>query len=169
MGPLRVDGFEAEDAEIESKIGDIHGLAVGTEGGARRKQQAVWLAVAIDARKITELGERLAGLVDDDDFVRLIGSDPYVVIGVDSNAVGAVDAVGEDARGPRRAVSEWNLNELVVAGIGDKHHASGIVELDTVGAEGWQARGRQQRILHPNLAELLHSGATAGPNRPNDP
>src|SRR5690348_17079316 len=76
--PLRIDGRKSEyRPQIEREIGDQHRLAAEYQTG--REQQSSRRAFVVDPVEIAELGDRLAGRIDDDDFVRLIGDDPDVV------------------------------------------------------------------------------------------
>src|SRR4051794_3496576 len=86
-GPLTVDGLRSANArQIERKVGDVDPVALPDQ--ARREQQPDGRAVPIDAVEVTELGDDLAGLVDDHDLVGLVGRDPDVVVLVEDQAVG---------------------------------------------------------------------------------
>src|SRR6185437_3780395 len=96
---VRNDGLGARgEAQIEREVADDEGAPVRTEGRARREEQALRHAIPVDAVEIAELGERLAGGINDDDLVALIGADPDIALAVDSDAIGAVDAVGQHGR-----------------------------------------------------------------------
>src|ERR1043166_2539994 len=105
MRPLRVHRLsEAEESQVEREIRNIERFPIRAKRGACWEEQAMRHAILVHAGEIAELGDRLAGLVDDDDLVRLVGRGPDIVMRVDDDAIGAVDAVDEDAWRPRRAI-----------------------------------------------------------------
>ena len=63
---------------------------VVAEGQARREKQTAYDAIIIYSIKIAKLRDHLAGLVDNDDVVFLIGADPEIVLAIDCNPVGSV-------------------------------------------------------------------------------
>ena len=108
------------------------------------------MPLLVDAAEIAELGDHLAGLVDDVDFVLLIGADPDVALAVDRDAVGRIDAGDQDRGLARGAVGvHRNLDDLVKRGVGDVQDGVVVVELDAVGAErrGEPRARREQRSL----------------------
>src|SRR5262249_41090639 len=108
------------DAQIEREVGHVQRLPVAAESGTRRKEQALWCAVIDESFEIAKLSDDLAGLVADDDLVRVVGRPPQIVVTVDNEPVRAVDAVDEDGRCARRAAAHRNLHDRVVARIGDE-------------------------------------------------
>ena len=106
----------------------------------------------VDAVEIAELGDHLAGLVDDDDLVFLIGANPNVVVAVDHDPVRGVDAGAENRRRSGAAVViHRDLNDLMKGGVGDEQDRALIIELDAVGAERRRQTGSrpEQRTRAP--------------------
>src|SRR5712691_3812078 len=146
LGPLGVDRLETEAGGVEGKIRDEHELAAEHE--ARREEEAARLPALADAVEVAQLRDRLARLVDDHDLVRLIRAHPDVVLLVDREPVGPIDAVGEldgglDAAGGR------DLEDGVVTGVRDEHRAPVLVEGDAVRAERRLAGGGEEMAGGP--------------------
>src|SRR2546423_8107827 len=116
--PLRVDRVEAEETEVEGEVG--HEQRIAGEDEARWEEEAVGLGVPLEAVEVAELGDDLPGVVDDDDLVALVGAHPEVVLLVDDEAVRSVDAVGEDGGETAGRSAVDDLNDGVVAGVGDE-------------------------------------------------
>lgn len=135
--PLRVDRHvrRVEQPKIERQVRDVEEVSVFAEVGARRKYQSVRHAGFIETVEIAELGDRLAGRINDDDLIGLVGRDPDIVVRIEHEAVGAVDAVDEHRGRSRAAGGHRNLDDRVVAGIGDEQRVTGLVEAESVGAE----------------------------------
>jgi hypothetical protein len=56
------------------------------------------------AVKITALGDHLAGRVDHHYLVALVGDDPKIVVAVDRDPIGGVEAGCQDRRGTRQTI-----------------------------------------------------------------
>ncbi len=98
----------------------------------------------------------------------MVRRDPEVVVLVDDQAVGAVDAVGEDAR---RAMHmghsvEWNLDDAVVAGVGHEQDGLLVIEIQTVGSERREPGRSEQHVADPS--RHIPSGAVGSPDRPEE-
>ena len=155
--PGRIDrhvgGIIGGDAQIEREVGYEQRLLVAAEIGSCRKKQALGRAIIDEFVEIAKLSDNLAGLVDDDDLVRLVGRHPQIVVTVDHEPVRAVDAVDEDGWRAVRAAAHRNLHDRVVAGVGDEQDGLRLVEAQAVGAERRVARRAQQGILYPRRGQ----------------
>src|ERR1700724_893754 len=144
--------------QVDREVRGVDIFAVAAKGRACREEQAARRAVLRDAPEIAKLGDDLAGRIHDHNLVLLIGVDPDIVMGVDGDAVGRVDAGGENYWYARRAVSVYrHLDDRVVGGVGDEHRGALVVEFDAVGAEGrveTTAR-HEQRIGRQPLREIV--------------
>ena len=77
---------------------------------------------------------------------------------VDRDAVGRVDAGGEERERARRAVAvHRDLDDGVIGGVSYEHRRARLVELDPVGAERWveACPGRQQRVGRDPLGQVI--------------
>src|ERR1051325_8843440 len=161
--PWRVDCYVGRaaggDGQIYRQIGHEHRLLVAAETGARRKQQTFRSAAVDQAVEIAELGEHFPVFVDHDDLVRLVRANPEVVLIVEDQPVGAVDAVGEDRRSAGSAAGHRDLHDGVIPGVGDEQGVLRLVEAEAVGAERRIAGRLEQRILHPWVGERRRARA----------
>src|SRR5262249_55547980 len=71
-----------------------------------------------------------------DDLVSLIGRHPQIIVAVDNEPIGAIDAGGEYRRVAGSSVRNVNLDDPVQRCIGHEHRGALVVELDSVCAEG---------------------------------
>src|SRR6266849_7523302 len=91
--PWRIDrGLCPREGQEQGQVRHVQSFAVQAEGQARREQEAAHQAAFADAVEIAKLRDHLAGLVEHDDVVFLIGADPEIVVVVDRNPVRRVDA-----------------------------------------------------------------------------
>src|SRR5882762_3148168 len=135
--PLAVHRLLPGDrTQVERQVGDVDPVATAHQ--ARREQQADGRAVA-HAGEIAQLGDDLAGLVNHHDLIRLIRADPDVVVLVEKQAVGAVDAVGEHDGFLGDVSDHGNAHDAVVTGIGDKQRAFIAVEVQSIRPERREA------------------------------
>src|SRR5262245_36641551 len=82
-------------------------------------------------------------------LVGLVRRHPDVVVLVDDEPVGTIDAVDEHDRRAGASAAHRNPDDLIVACIRNKQSISSLVELETVGPE-WRHSGRaQQGMRHP--------------------
>jgi hypothetical protein len=157
--PAGIDrGLRAGKGQVEREIRSVDEFAVKAESRARRKQQAARCAIVGNAVEIAELGDDFAARIDHHDLVLLIGVDPEIVLGVDRDAVGRVDAGGEERGRSRRAVAvHRDLDDGVISGVGYEHRRTRPVELDPVGAERRVevCAGHEQRIGRDPLAQAI--------------
>ena len=137
--PGRIDryvlGLAGRYAQIKREVGYVQRLLVAAESGTRRKKQALGRAVIDESVEIAKLSDDLAGLVDDDDLVRLVGRHPEIVVTVEHKPVRTVDAVDEDGRRAGRAAAHWNLHDRVVTGVSDEQDVLSLVEAEAIRAE----------------------------------
>src|SRR6266568_6442389 len=162
--PLRINRlFQAEHPQIQCEIRYIQELAVAAERWTRREKQSVGQAMIVNAFEVPQLCNELPAGTDHHDLIALIGSHPEVVMAVDGDAVGPVDAVDEHARGPRISVGNWDLYYRIISRIGREHEVAGVIELNPVRSERRNARSGKQGIADPNCPR-----AAARPGLPDD-
>src|SRR5215470_2190437 len=125
--------------------------------------------ILINTIEVTELRNDLPSSIDNDDFVCLIRRRPDVVVFVDDDSIGAVNAVDEDRWFPSASVEvHRNLNDLVIPCIRNEHCGTGIVELDTVGAKRRYAGRSERRVLDPYRSETLRPRAARRTSFPDN-
>src|SRR5271154_2893512 len=103
-----------------------------------------------DTAEVAQLGDGLSGGVDYDNLIALIGRDPEIVVVVDEQAIGPVDAVGKYRRRAGRCSRDGNLYDGVVASIRDEHCVLVLVESEPVRAKRWNTRSPQQCVIYPS-------------------
>src|SRR5207245_11190961 len=140
------------DLRVSKRYREVgHENFVADYHGARREQQPVRRPVAVDTAELAELGDNPAVLVQSDDLVGLVGADPQQATPlVEDDAVGAVEALGEDSDLSRPHVER---KHPVVAGIGDEKHGLARVERESVGAERRETGRGEKRIVTEGVDE----------------
>src|SRR5882762_4306757 len=116
--PLAVHRLLPGDrTQVERQVGDVDPVATAHQ--ARREEQPDRRALA-HAAEIAQLGDDLAGLVNHHDLIRLIRAYPDVVVSVDKQAVGAIDAAGEEHSFLGDIFDHGNAHDRVVTGVRHK-------------------------------------------------
>src|SRR5712691_12487497 len=127
--PLRINRlYQAEHPQIQCEIRYIQKLAVAAERWTRREKQSVGQAMIVNAFEVPQLCDELPAGTDHHDLIALIGSHPEVVMAVDGDAVGPVDAVDKHGWFPRSAIRDRDLHHGVISGVSHEHRGLRVVE-----------------------------------------
>src|SRR5215470_2804849 len=106
----------------------------------------------VNTFEVAELGNEFSSGTHHHDLITLIRCYPEIVVVINGDAIRAVDAVDEYARLARISVAHRNLHDRVIPGIGNEHDVACMIELNSVGSEWRNARGRKQGIADPYRA-----------------
>src|SRR5260370_21635766 len=128
LQPIRL--YQAEPPQIQCEIRYIQKLAVAAERWTRREKQSVGQAMIVNAFEVPQLCDELPAGTDHHDLIALIGGHPEVVMAVDGDAVGPVDAVDAHAWFPRSALRDRDLHYGVISGVSHENPGLYVFEFN---------------------------------------